>query len=292
MWFRRDRGGRRAANVRRRARREPLLMVNARIVEQRTRRLQKALTVVLVLAAAGGTIWLAVHGVGYLGRRFFTENDQFLIRDVQISSDGKLTPGLIREYTRVREHQNLFGINLDEIRRSLETIPVVSRADVYRRLPGTLVIRVSERTPLARLGDDARSYLAADREGHVLGPSSRSPTLPVLTGIPDAGLRPGSVLLGPLAMDGLQVLDVCDTTQLGETLHVVRVDAAHPEFLELRLREGARVRLGRDRIPWRLEQLAEMIRKSDQRGLHMESANLTVDRNFPATYRERGGGAP
>ena len=84
-------------------------------------------------------------------------------------------------------------------RRALDSLPWVAGATFERRWPWTLVIRLTERSPVARVAVDGGVDLV-DRSGRVLE-ASRSPelTLPVIMGVrgaaaggyisPGAGLR-------------------------------------------------------------------------------------------------------
>jgi cell division protein FtsQ len=72
------------------------------------------------------------------------------------------------------------GVDIDEIRRPLETLPWVFRVVVKRRWPSDLEIVVTEQIPIARWGEE--SYL--NRQGEVFKPSvyEEMPELPSLEG--------------------------------------------------------------------------------------------------------------
>jgi len=287
MWFKEpDIYVRRPPQNKRRPSRDQLLMVNARMGEQRRARIHKIGGITLGLIALVGTLWAVMVGVKQLTRLLFTENPQFTLRQLELRSDGKLKDRHIREYGHLAEGANLFALDIRQIRADLESVPVVDRVEVRRQLPDKLVVEVKERIAIARLGsDDHRHYLAIDREGHVLGPSSRSPDLPAITGLRDRGLRPGSYLDQELVRDALLVLDLCDTTRVGETVRIASIDVRHPEYLDIRMKGGERVWFGRQRLEWRLGQLAQVLQEASQMSRAIETADLTVDRNFPVQFR-------
>jgi len=141
---------------------------------------------------------------------------------------------------------------------------------------------------LEKLEAYAREHIdgdAIDREGHVLGPSSRTPGLPAITGLRDRGLRPGSYLEEQLVRDALSVLDIIDTTRLSQVIRVATIDVRHPEYLDIRLRDGERVLMGRDRLDWRLTRLAQSLQTAAQLGRSIMTIDLTVNKNPPVEWR-------
>lgn len=74
---------------------------------------------------------------------------------------------------------NFFSLDLDAIRASLEKLPWVRRAEVRRRWPAGLELRIEEQKPVARWGE-ARSELL-NSYGEVFAAASPEP-LPVLFG--------------------------------------------------------------------------------------------------------------
>lgn len=288
MWFRDDHQvvRRRKRNRRRRTSRQPLLMVSARVADRRRERMHRVSAVVLSLLVLGASAWLLLAGIQWLGRVLFVENGRYTITKLDLSSDGKLRPQHIREYGGLAEGANLFAVNLDQVRSDLQSVPLVNTVEVSRRLPGTLIVRLTERIALARLGkDEERSHLAIDREGHVLGPSSRTPGLPAITGLRDRGLRPGSYIDEQLVRDALTVLDIIDTTRLSQVVRVATIDVRHPEYLDIRLHDGERVVMGRDRLDWRLTRLAQSLQTAAQLGRSIMTIDLTVNKNPPVEWR-------
>lgn len=276
----------RRANRRRRVREEPVLMVNARLSEQKRDRRHRLGSVVVVTVALAGVLWGVLVGARFLGNVLFSGNSDFAITTLDLASDGKLQPWHIREYAGVKEGMNLFAIDIDGIREALESVPVVSRVTVRRQLPGTLVVRVTERVPLARIGRGEEPIpLAVDREGYVLGPSSHSPALPAITGIQQPGLKPGTILSGPDIRDALTVLEICDTTRLSQYIRISSISVEDAEYLDLHLADGERVPMAREGIEWRLRKLAAVLQANRERGLTPVFIDATGDSNFAVRYR-------
>lgn len=235
-------------------------MVNARLAEHRRERRHRVAACVLITAVTAGLAWGGLAGLRVAGRVLFLENPAFVIRRLDLQSDGKLQPSHIREYAGLREGVNLFEVNLHQVRRALESVPVVARAEVRRVLPDTLAVRVTERVALARLGaEEDPLALAVDGEGYVLGPGARSPFLPLLKGVRATGLRPGSVLQGNGVEAALEVLRLCNGTRLGQVIRIASIDVAPSDYLELRLEGGECVRVAKDRIEASLRKAAAVL---------------------------------
>jgi cell division protein FtsQ len=278
----------RDGNRRRSPNRTQILMVNARVNEQRRARNHKIGAIVLTLIALAGLGWATVSGASWMGTVLYSNNDVYTIRKIDIVSNGRLKAEHIREYGRFSEGMNLFELDIEKIRRDLEHVPLVRSAEVVRQLPDTLIVRVTERAAIARIGRDDRKYfLAVDRDGYVLGPTARSPHLPVITGVDDAGLTPGSVVKESSVADALVAIDICDEPELSHAVKIVSLDVDRPDFLDIRLAQGERVLLSRENMKTKLTSLADILTTAANSGDTVESVDLTVERNFPVRYRER-----
>jgi cell division septal protein FtsQ len=163
---------------------------------------------------------------------------------------------------------------------------LVRSVKVRRQLPDTLVIDVIERTALARLDDSGRGLpLAVDAEGYVLGPSSYSPSLAVIRGVRQDGLRPGTHLRADAVRDALEVLDICDTTRISQFINIHLIDVGRADYLDVRLTTGERVLLKRENLDWRLRQVAAILQTSDEPGKRIAIIDGTGDDIFPVEYR-------
>lgn len=275
-----------AGNFRRNRSRGASLMVSARSGGAKGRdRMHKFGALLLLAVAAAGTVWAARAGLTRAGEHLFSQNDRFTIAQIELTTNGTLPLSNLREYAGVAEGQNLFAIDIEQIARNIERTPRVRSAEVRRVLPDKLVIRVQERMALARLAEGATGLpMAVDRDGFVLGPSVGR-GLPIISGVSESGLAPGSVVRDAKTLDALHALEVCEQTKLGALLRIQAINVKHPDYLDLALASGARVDLGRERIEWRLEKLADLIATHRELGMELEYADLTVDRNFPVRTR-------
>ena len=244
----------------------------------RRRRIGVALALLVGVPAlvAGG-----VFGGRAAWRALFAENDFFLIRQIEVTTDGTLGVGHILEYAEVQTGTNLLAIHPGQIREGLLRVPVIAQAQVGRRLPDTLLIEVTERVAVARLGrPGAGSPLAVDAEGHVLGPSSVRAGLPVILGVRDTGLRPGDQVQDGMLAEALTVLDLCNRSEMRRELVVASIDVSHDDQLVVGLSTGEQVLLSREGLEAKLLQLPVMRAVARSRGLGLSVYDMTVDRNY------------
>jgi cell division septal protein FtsQ len=288
MWYRDNdnysRGG--LFGHRRENRRNSILMVSARMSDRRKERVHRVGTILLVTVVLAGIGWAVLLGAKIIGQTLFSENDRFVIRHLDIRSDGKLQPEHIREYAHIEEGMNLFAVDLDQVRDDLASIPIVHSVSVRRKLPDTLDISVSERIPAARLGEESTGYpLAVDRCGFVLGPTSISQQLPSITGLQEKGLRPGAQLGDPGVKSALHVVDLCDLPSFSRFLKIKNVDVSHSEYLEVRLLRGERILLSRENMDMKLTKLCEIMKHTADMGRAIAAIDMTVEKNFPVQYQ-------
>ena len=255
------------------------------------RRLVMVVIVLSSLTACGILIWVLTQS---MVRLLFLQNDLFRIRDIKIECNGDIiTPKHIMEYARLSEMKYLFAANIEEIRdQLLLKVPRLKAVEIKRRLPGELTVRVRERMPMALL-KVSNYYLTLDREGYVLGPATGSKTMPILIGYVLPGIRPGVQLSAAGVRNALEVIDVCQTTPIGQQVRIASIDVRNTQVLELRLVAGERVllawihmgetsSLARQNLEQKLVRLAESLKSAARRSKRIDWIDMTLENNFPA----------
>jgi len=252
------------------------------------------LTILVALAgfiSAGILCWL---GTRSMGQYLLFQNDLFKIGNVRIDCDGEaLTPKYIGKCLELNACSNIFAFNMQAKRSALmDDIPCIKSVEISRRLPGELDITVHERLPVARLEMNAY-YLTVDREGRVLGTTSGSKILPVISGHAISGLRPGVQLDEKKIRRALAVIQTCDTMPVGNYVKIMRIDVHDQDMLSFILADGEQVKFSwigmtdlspdsPDNLERKLSRLAESLRSASTRGKKIASIDLTVENNFPA----------
>jgi RecA/RadA recombinase len=269
--------------------RDAILMVNAKVSREKDLQVQRigvaAVGCAIALALATAAWW----GICSLGRELFSQNSRYMLQTLEIRSDGKtITPDLVRQWAGLQPGMNLFSVDIRAIRSALlRKVPIVKAVDISRLLPDTLEIRISERLPVARLGN--AGFLAVDKDGYVFVLRPSIHTLPVITGCRGSSPYPGSNIKGTV-LRALEVLDVCARTPIGHTIRPSVLDISNEDYLSLLLAGGEAVRLSwkespqpsasRDHIERKLRALIQTLQKSAERGKRIAWVDLTFDDDY------------
>lgn len=240
---------------------------------------RRIFVVVILLLMLGAIVFGIKEGFELIGRKLFSENPQFEIQHLVVSCDGKLTEERIREYTGLTEGMNLFEIKFEEIQKSLDKVPVVETVYLERKLPHTLIVKVKERLPVARItGRQARRFpFVVDRYGFVLPPRQSSSSLPLIKGLDDE-LRLGLAAEHPDVAISLKIVALCDSTgYLRSFVQIESLDVKYSDFIDMRLKGGVRVRMPRFSIKAKLQNLATVIKIANGQGKRVKEVDLTLD---------------
>ncbi|MFF5055517.1 cell division protein FtsQ/DivIB [Micromonospora sp. NPDC000663] len=131
-----------------------------------------------VLAVAGLVAW-TVLGTGLLG-----------VREVRVEGAALVTPVQVRDAVGVADGVPLARVDLAAAARRVGELAPVERATVSRDWPGALVVRVTERTPVAAV-PQGESFTLIDRGGVAFRTVARRPAgLPLVKVARPAGDDP------------------------------------------------------------------------------------------------------
>ncbi|MFO7310709.1 MAG: FtsQ-type POTRA domain-containing protein [Bacillota bacterium] len=147
-----------------------------------------------------GAALLALLGV--VGLYAFLQSPYFAITEVRVEGAATIDPDSLIERAQIRLGDNVLHVDLHAVASRLASHPRIQHAAVVRRLPGALIISITEYEPVAvlelqegRVGvavDGKRVPLAAGEEEH----------LPAVAGVPEdvlplalrvSALLPGAV---------------------------------------------------------------------------------------------------
>ena len=154
---------------------------------RRRRVIIRLLVAGLVVGAAWGTFWsplLRVRGVKLVGAEH--------VGSREVAQAAGLDDG-----------DNLLLVSTGEIARRVESLPWVARAEVDRKLPGTVRVRIVEREPSLVLAFGAARW-TLDESGRVLAVGEATEGLPVLAGASVSDLEPGRHLESHQVLDALE----------------------------------------------------------------------------------------
>lgn len=126
----------------------------------------------IALGGCGVAAWL-------LGPGLLREFEAFEVRRVEISGVSLLAPGEVLAASGIRQGQNLWE-DREIWERALRAHGGIASAQVTRRLPGTLRVRVMEKRPIAYVEAGALRLATADGDVLPVDPSRRPVDLPIV----------------------------------------------------------------------------------------------------------------
>lgn len=249
-----------------------------------TRRL---ISVGLFIVLLCGMIFGLWKGFEWINYKLYAGNSRFEIQHLVISSNGKLTEDRIREYTGLREGTNLFAVAFDDLERNFSKVPVVESVYLERKLPHTLVVEVKERVPVARISAEKfRRYpYVVDRFGFVLPPRKSSASLPLIKGL-DSTLELGLLAEHPDVETTLKIIALCNSDgYLRDYVYIESLNVKYSDYIDMRLKNGIRVKMSRFSLRPKLVKLASVIKISTGQGKRLKTVDLTLDSaKAPVTY--------
>lgn len=116
-------------------------------------------TVLLRNAQPGSSIAAVRAKIGML-----TADAGMRITNIDIDGRANTPEPLLRAALGVSKGDPIIGFSLEQARARIEKLPWVAHATVERRLPGTIVVSLSERRPYA-IWQNQGKYLLIDRDG-------------------------------------------------------------------------------------------------------------------------------
>lgn len=129
--------------------------------EPRATRILRGVVGFVMVVGIGG-------GVAYGARRYVKTSPRFAITEIVTTGARRRTPEELAATAGVVKGQNVFAADLERARARLMADPWVSDADVARRLPGTLFVRVTEREPAGLVATTGGGTYLVTRDGAVI----------------------------------------------------------------------------------------------------------------------------
>ena len=157
-------------------------------------------------------------------------------------------------------------------RERLEEMLQVRSVEIARRLPGSVIVALEEREPVAII-PYTEAFYVIDGSGVVLGPAELL-DLPVLNGQIPVGLVLGEVVASRSLQTGARVAALCTPALRDEISEINVLDL---EDIQLVTRRGVRVRLGPGvDLPLKIEVLESLFHR-------LPSGPASLDLRLPHT---------
>jgi cell division protein FtsQ len=218
-----------------------------------------ALATVLI----GGSGWLISRAP-----RLLTCSPRFQLQALEVNGLRVLAGREILAASGLQVGDNVFMTDLAQVRGNLEALPWVRAAEIHRRPPDRLVVRILERRRVAWV-DLGKVYgvdvdcvvLPGRREGVE---SVRELDLPVISGLDCVAdsLQPGAVVADSTLAFLVDWWQQASAVDADFCLNVSEIQPLGTSALRLRLvGDGLEVRLPRDRVRQRIRILRELMKR-------------------------------
>lgn len=162
------------------------------------------------------------------------------VREVRVLGAKHTSIAEVREASGLSGDENLLLLSTARVAHAIEALPWVASAGVDRKLPATVRVRLTERTPALTVARGDKAF-TLDAAGRVLDEGWRRADLPVLSGVTAGGLRTGSQVDSPEILGALAIWRALPPRL---SRRVEAMFAPTVERTTLSLRSGTAVRIG------------------------------------------------
>ncbi|MBD3420980.1 MAG: FtsQ-type POTRA domain-containing protein [Chitinivibrionales bacterium] len=101
---------------------------------------------------------------------YIRQNEMFTIKTIEIGDTQRVDKSEMLKASGLHTGMHMIDVDKSSVRKRLEAFAWVKKATVMRKLPDKIRIDITERTPIAYLGDGDVSYI--DNDGIVLPPTA------------------------------------------------------------------------------------------------------------------------
>jgi hypothetical protein len=262
-----------------------------------------AIVVTLVSLSLGGR---------WLYRQSVVDNTEFKVQKLVIFTDGALTPKHLAEAAGVKSGTNMLSLDLEQIRESLEALPLVESAMIKRLFPSDLEIRITERRPVAWLACAEEGVLPYMAESGVLLSDDGvvlkcDVVLPQFQRLPVISVtempRPGTFGAGGL-VDGTALRNLPAALELleksrtkladfsgfsensAELLEIVEIQLHRAYSLTCIYNQDLRVTFAPTELDRQLQDLEWILTETSSAGRRLSTVNTMMSRNIPVTFHD------
>jgi hypothetical protein len=249
---------------------------------------RRGLVVLLLTATALALLLGIIISLKYTGSLFLSRNPKFELKNINITSDGRLPPEFFCERAGLQVGTNLFALDFDVLRKRLEEVPLVESVAIERKLPDTLNIKIIERVAMAQIRWNPRALpFLVDRYGIILPMTRSGQALPLVEGLKLEKIRPGDCVDNPGIRQCLDILSAADQLGLGAQIAFNSFDIRYPDFVTAVVNGETTVRFPLHSGREKLVRLVSVLQLSKEQGRRVKTIDLTPDgRNVPVMFYE------
>jgi cell division septal protein FtsQ len=275
-------------------------------VRQRQAAMFGAVCKILLLVALAVGIYF---GVSRAVAMLLLKNPEYNIADLQVQTDGSLSPDAVLAAADLHKGTNIFLVSLGRAQARVEAIPQVEKAQITRQLPSRINIQIYERKPAAWIapehGAATRQDVTAsnqsfliDAHGLLWQPRKLLPPdyfLPIIRSYNGGPRSDGEECAGEEVRAALELLRAEQDSPLAARFQIEEIDLSKHFGIVVTDRNGLQVLFGLDDMDKQLKRLEVYLQPLDQGTEKPHTINLLAERNVPVTFYPSptpAGGAP
>lgn len=258
-------------------------------VERRRRGFRTAMWLITAMIVVG-IGWVTWHEA-------LEKNSQFMLKTVEVNTEGTLTRQQLVAATGLTEATNLLTMNLREVRAKIERLPQVKSAVIHRDYHGKLTLDVVQRLPVAwmecpkhkLMGPLTGKGCLIDAEGalvpcHVITreylemPRIQFPNLSEATpGKPSSDLQVHAAL---------RLMEKLQKRQQDDHPALEMIEIPNPWSLVAHFNGDTKIIFGVDDMDPQLARFDRVMHEARTRKWRLATLNLIATTNTPATFHE------
>lgn len=229
--------------------------------------------------ALGATLVVASSAlVAWAARRYVMTSPRFAVTDIEVVGGERRTPDAVSAESGLTVGANVFALDLDAARARILADPWIAEATLARRLPGTILVQITERKPAAvvALGDTV--LVTSQGEPFKRVEPGDPVDLPLVTGLRLEGLsadHDGATRTIRRAIDLAAEYDASTLSRRSplEEVHV----GPDGSFTLVVGRSATELVLGGPPFRRKLDQAARVVAELDKRGAKADAIMLDND---------------
>jgi len=285
---------RRLSNVRQR-RQQHLLDVKVRSRRATQHRVRSAMGVLWKIVLLAGLCTGGYVGTREAAARLFFANPDYQVKTIELQTDGTLQREEVLKEAGLHEGENIFSVNLAQIRDRVQQLPQADEVEVVRKLPNEIDIRIVERRPVAWITSETEitDPFASDaaflvgRRGVLMKQKKLLPEylgLPLILGCTSESLEQGNVIESPEAQTALELLRLTESSLLQTRFQIREIDISKSYYLLVTDKNHSRVMFALNDLEDQLRRLQVFLDYCDKTKQELETLNLVAQRNIPVTF--------
>lgn len=260
---------------------------------------KKGVRLAVLVALGLGAIWGIRLGI----QRGLVENEEFRLQAIELTPNAAIDERRLVEITGIDIDGSLFDCDAPEIESKLRAMPEIAIANVRREFPGTLVVQVVAREPVAWLAIPSQGIEAHDEKSGLLVDAG-GVAFPCLANLAETAVKLPVFFLGeggdpimagqpvkhPEYARLLRLYKVACEEIPGASQWIYSLRQTRAWSLELVSREGTTASFGLGDHKRQMDNLKSILEHARERSQQIASVELIPERNIPVTLR--GSGVP